>query len=273
MSGNAGSGGLRVRVDSTNPGQFFACCGLLELADRLWDGMEGWFSDGTFVVRQTAAVERSDVSLKALLSALANSPLQQLDPADDYSSPLRIPAPFDLRLDWWGDSRSGGGRLKVWAGSMSSVRIACAMQAVLRHPDFQNEGLFDRAMVVPDALEPDKKREPFYFDVRRGVNAHPIDIGFSPDSLQMSSVAFPAVELLCLVGLQRHRPAPVPDRPRVFDYHTWSIALDTRVAACATCGLLSHAGGHVYRFENVFRTDQRKHKAFAPATPLGRSTR
>ncbi|TWW08183.1 hypothetical protein E3A20_26890, partial [Planctomyces bekefii] len=24
-----------VNVDPTNPGQFFACCGLLELADRL----------------------------------------------------------------------------------------------------------------------------------------------------------------------------------------------------------------------------------------------
>ena len=27
-----------VNVDPTNPGQFFACCGLLELADRLWQG-------------------------------------------------------------------------------------------------------------------------------------------------------------------------------------------------------------------------------------------
>ena len=26
---------IRIRVDATNPGQFFACCGLLELASRL----------------------------------------------------------------------------------------------------------------------------------------------------------------------------------------------------------------------------------------------
>ena len=30
---------IRIAVDPTNPGQFFACCGLLELADRLWSGM------------------------------------------------------------------------------------------------------------------------------------------------------------------------------------------------------------------------------------------
>ena len=37
---------IRVKVDPTNPGQFFACCGLLELADRLWPGAEGWFGVG-----------------------------------------------------------------------------------------------------------------------------------------------------------------------------------------------------------------------------------
>jgi len=34
---------ITVNVDVTNPGQFFACCGLLELAHRLWPGAEGWF--------------------------------------------------------------------------------------------------------------------------------------------------------------------------------------------------------------------------------------
>src|SRR6266545_794451 len=36
---------IHIKVDVTNPGQFFACCGLLELADRLWPGAEGYFSE------------------------------------------------------------------------------------------------------------------------------------------------------------------------------------------------------------------------------------
>ena len=47
---------IRVKVDVTNPGQFFACCGLLELADRLWPGVEGWFDGGgsfVWVVKNT----------------------------------------------------------------------------------------------------------------------------------------------------------------------------------------------------------------------------
>ena len=39
---------ITVKVDLTNPGQFFACCGLLELADRLWPGAEGWFEGDQF---------------------------------------------------------------------------------------------------------------------------------------------------------------------------------------------------------------------------------
>ena len=52
-----------VNVDPTNPGQFFACCGLLELADRLWDGAEGWFAGGQFQVT-------CEGTLSAVLDAL-----------------------------------------------------------------------------------------------------------------------------------------------------------------------------------------------------------
>lgn len=41
---------INVNVDVTNPGQFFACCGLLELADRLWPGAEGWFENLGFSI-------------------------------------------------------------------------------------------------------------------------------------------------------------------------------------------------------------------------------
>lgn len=34
---------LTIKVDVTNPGQFFACCGLFELAHRLWPGVEAYF--------------------------------------------------------------------------------------------------------------------------------------------------------------------------------------------------------------------------------------
>jgi hypothetical protein len=256
---------FRVRVDPTNPGQFFACCGLLELADRFWGGAEGWFEDARFCVGPLDAGTSRDSTLCGLLSAIAGASLRQVDADDDYSSPIEIPSPFDLRLDWWGDDRGGGRRLKVWAGKMGSVRIARAMQQVLQRPDIQNDALLDYGAVVYDPLVPDNKVEPFYFDARRGASAHPIDVGFSLDSLGMTTVAYPAVEFLCLVGLQRFRPLPA-EIARVFDYATWELPLSVHVAPMAVLGLLPNVGGRRFRFENAFRTDQKKHKSFTPAT-------
>jgi hypothetical protein len=260
--------GIRVRTDPTNPGQFFACCGLLELADRLWRGVEGWFEDGTFLVRTPDASASVEPRLATLVSAVADTHLLQVDTGDDYSSPIELPAPFNLRVDWW-KNRTGGDQLKVWAGSMRSARIACAMQHVLQRPELQNDALLDYGTIVYDPLDTDKKVEPFYFDARRGSNAQSIDIGFAPDSLHMTNAAYPAVEFLCLVGLQRFRPMPTDTR-RVFDYHTWTMPLAIHVAPLAACGLLTQVGGNAFRFEVAFRTDQRKHKAFTPATLIKR---
>ena len=44
---------VSIHVDATNPGQFFACCGLIELAERLWGkGLLGWFAEQRFFVER-----------------------------------------------------------------------------------------------------------------------------------------------------------------------------------------------------------------------------
>ncbi|MCP9465654.1 MAG: hypothetical protein NNA25_12780 [Nitrospira sp.] len=261
---------ISVHVDPANPGQFFACCGLLELADRLWDGAEGWFESLVFCLRQVGGTDQT--KLDCLLRAISTASLTQLDPDDDMSSPMELAAPFVLRLDWWKDEATGGSGLKVWAGSMRGPRIARAMQATLDKAALHTEDLFDHGTVVYELDEPNKKVEPFYFDARRGANALALDIGFMPDSLSMTTVTYPAVEFLCLVGLQRFRPRPT-DTKRVFDYFTWNVPLMAQVAPLAVAGHLPFVGGQGYRFQIAFRTDQKKHKAFTPAISIERSGR
>ncbi len=251
---------ITVNVDLTNPGQFFACCGLLELADRLWCGAEGWFAGNEFCIQ-------SEGSLSELWRAIIETELEALDPDDVTASPIRLGTPFDLTLNWWKDEHAGGRMLKVWAGRMRGVRIAQAMKAAIAHVGDQDSS-FEYAAVVYDPDNEKKKIEPFYFDGRRGWNAQPIDIGFSPDSLKMKSAAYPAVEFFCLVGLQRFRPHQTGKR-RFFDYRTWMAPLSPCLAAVVVSGCAPRATGVDYRFENAFRTDQRKHKAFLPATPQG----
>jgi CRISPR-associated protein Csb3 len=251
---------FRVAVDPTNPGQYFACCGLLELARRLDTDVEACFGDGWFEVS-------TSMPLAQLIQALASAPLLWRGEIG-RGTPFEVGPPFHVRLDWWTDRRAGGVNLKVWAGQMSGYRIAQAMQATLVRPEFQDEHLLDRGCIAYDAEG--KKTEPFYFDARRGASAHPLDMGFSTNPLDMKSLAYPAVELLCLIGLQRHRPRPTADR-LVFEYHTWARPLSARIVPCVVAGALVESGAERYRFENGFRTDQKKHKAFMPSTKLGRT--
>ena len=121
--------------------------------------------------------------------------------------------------------------------------------------------------LLGDVADEGDKVEPFYFDARRGPNAHSRDVGFSPNDLSLTTTAFPAVEFLCLVGLQRCLPAKT-DKPRIYDYFTWTEPLTPALLPAAVSGLLPHVGSRGYRFENWFRTGQRKHKAFRSAIPL-----
>ncbi len=276
---------IRFRVDPANPGQFFACCGLLEMADRLWSEAEGWFDGNTFFIRAM----RNTATLSMLLDAAKTIQLMQIETgpndgeneedeksedAEDHISSLLITAPVSVRLDWWSD-RS----LKTWAGSMNASMIFLAMCNAIdpAQDDPLNHGtvVFDAA--VQDVASRPKRRarnprEPFYFDARRGANALSIDVGFSTDSLkksqELTTVAYPVVESMCLVGLQRCRPRPT-DKPRVFDYFVWNTPISVTVAPVAVSGLAESGSG--FRFANAFRTDQKKHKAFNPATPLQRS--
>jgi CRISPR-associated protein Csb3 len=248
---------FRVQVDVTNPGQFFACCGLFELASRLDPGSLAHFELGAFAVT-------CEPALDTVLTRLVAAGLAQVDPDDDTASPIDIGPPFGLRLDWWKDEETGGRDLKVWAGSMQSVRIAQAMVAALRDPSLHTEALLDIGQIVYDPAEPAKKVEPFYFDARRASNAHSRDIGFSPNDLELTTTAFPAVEALCLIGLQRCRPSLTGQR-RVYDYRTWDSPVPTSIVAAIIAGAVPMQGARIYRFEVWYRTGQKKHKAFRAA--------
>jgi hypothetical protein len=255
---------LSVRVDVTNPGQFFACCGLLELASRLSVDAQGWFENGDFCIRRGS-------SLEELVNQIRRASLQALDAEDATASPISIGHPFDLRVDWWKFADRSTLALKLWAGRMESCRIARAMQLALAAPEFLSKDLLNIGAIAYDPNDTANKVEPFYFDARRGPNAHSRDVGFSADAMGMTTTASPAVELLCLIGLQRCRPVPT-GRPRVFDYHIWSRPLPPTLLPAAIAGLLPGISTRGYRFESWFRTSQKKHKAFLSAQPKPSST-
>ena len=280
---------IRVNVDVTNPGQFFACCGLLELANRLWPGAEGWFEEGAFCVTCAgtlreilSAAQQLSYSGEAAGIADSEDDSDESDSEDTDDSttitPIEITSPFSILLDWWKDKD-----FKPWAGSMNE-RVIFRMMTNAIDPTDTNP--LDQEIVVrdPSKVTVSKKgvekvvlgkpREPFYFDSRRGTNAVDRDVGFVLDSLKkaykVTTTAFPVVESLTMIGLQRCRPYAT-DKPRVFVYFTWSWPCEIHIVPVAVIGVLGDPLARGYRFQNAFRTGQRKHKAFNSATPIGDS--
>lgn len=240
---------IRLDVDLTNPGHFFGCCGLFELAHRLWPRATAHFEGACFTV--------SEGDLRELVTKTVHAQLEVLEPANQTSSALRLAEPFDLRLDWWKVERG----LKTWAGRMSVDRIVISLQRDL--PNTLSNGFLDDGHVVIGA--DGKKVEPYYFDGRRGAMALPLDVGFSSDALSLETVAFSAPEFFTLFGLQRFRP--FEEKLRVYRYRAWRAPLPVTLAALAAANVLPD-DGPLFQFESAFRTDQRKHKAFSPAIPV-----
>lgn len=244
---------ISVRVDLNNPGQFFACCGLLEIASRLAPESEGWFEENRFHFTSVA-------SLKDILRIVRESQLVALNAETPTTSPLLLPSPIDLCIDWWLDSRAGGSAFKTWAGQQKVVSIATAMQSAIDEQALDEESLFSVCAVLYDAEG--SKVEPFYLDARRAAQSHSLDVGFSPDAQKMLMPVYAAVEFLCLVGLQRFRPAHDSARDH-FMYCAWGVPLAIHVASAAAAGVATCPGPR-FKFRLLYRTKYLK--GFLPAT-------
>jgi CRISPR-associated protein Csx14 len=234
---------IRINVDPTNPGQFFACCGLLELADRLWPGAEAWFEEGKFIVTCAG-------TLTELLDKLVMHSPEKVTRIECNGLVVKpIIAPLELALggnatptitlDAWTKIQCVKGVPQVianrpwnfWSGQQTSFGIWCGLREVLASelPELSSETLprlFDHGVL---------QKGRFGFDPRPSWTA--LDAGFSPNEHNMTVESSAAVELLAAVGLQRFRPI-VDDDCETFVYATWTHPLGPLVAAAAICGAI-----------------------------------
>src|SRR6187200_1660532 len=129
---------LRFNLDPTNPGQFFACCGLLELAARLWpSGVTGAFQEGgrVFVLdapklsgEDSAQRLTRSIASCSVTNTLSSTECQRLEElrakkkavdaeleqekaaleSRRREAPVVFGEPFWIMIDWHQDDRSGG---------------------------------------------------------------------------------------------------------------------------------------------------------------------
>jgi CRISPR-associated protein Csb3 len=271
---------IAVNVDVTNPGQFFACCGLLELAYRLWPGAEGWFEDSVFLIsssgrldqilEQLAAAEiRSSLSLQELRSlgtllSKEKAALTEIERGEKARlqqmwrrERLWISEPFDVWLDWWRDTRGERTQLKTWAAKQLVFEMADRMFSIVR---------LEVACRTPPKcelfFESNDDSLPFNFDSDLCRTGNARDAGFSADTLGLKCTYRPLLELLAFIAFQRFRPA---GDGQALTYCTWGMPLPAPIAAAAVSGAISIPLQSRYTFALFNRTKYMK--AFFPATP------
>lgn len=278
---------IRIPVDLTNPGQFFACCGLLELAERSSGQAEGWFQGREFHLRSTPSfadmvdILRNSTVINTMtgaqnarleeLGAMSKKEREKSGLEDEKKSldalrreePIVFQSSFQLRIDWFRDEYSGGSRFKTWAGQQSVLDIATAMHAGLSNVDRAVESTLWNSTRGGGL--------PFNFDSDLGSQGSALDIGFSFDPLAASEMTRiegtckPGLEVLAFIGLQRFRPREIPRQNR-FIYTAWRQPLSPSSAAPVVCQAITIDDAPRYEFRLLYRTKYLK--SFLPAIPF-----
>ena len=222
-----------IPVDLLNPGQVFACLGIMEVADTLLGDVAAAFDwnsglGTTFRVLASGAecpVERvmrfletaevvsrapaHSTNLDGWLASWGDKPevddLGHPFPFPDPSSPATLPVTLrddvgkEVVLDHWGDATRRD-NVKFWAGARGKPGAAIVRDALKIVGEQARLHVKD-----PFALSGEQTIS-FRFDWRRDYI--PIRDGFSPNkhkkSIQM--VGFPLVEVLAAIGMTNARP-------------------------------------------------------------------
>ncbi|MCZ7658974.1 MAG: hypothetical protein M5U07_14510 [Xanthobacteraceae bacterium] len=248
---------ITLDVDLRNPGQFFACCGVLELASRLWPGSEGWFAAHGLRTEFRIATHGADEDPLVEIARRICEADQLIQLAQGHEAQAQadrkpvVLVPFGLRLDWWLASYRGGDKseLKTWAGQQTPSRIFAGLRGALREILGRDDGRSDSRRLFARTW-PMKGR--FGFDPSASWDA--LGVGFSPDEQDVPVQTAPATEIFAAIGLQRCRPTRVEARGRWFAYRAWGDPIEVAVVPAAIVGAARSIAA--YEFPVVMRSAQ-----------------
>jgi CRISPR-associated protein Csx14 len=234
---------LRISLDPCNPGQFFACCGLIELFDlngaKAFSKFEvNWRSPRT---AEFVLTSESDLDLGSIARAIRDAKYEPLHrsgaegrpPDKDSIAPAQVSI-FGKRfmLDWWLEWFHHKPRsLKCWAGQVTTQKLISILPAMV-----PNDGLsFDDGVLTTTR---------FGIDPRSAWVA--LNLGYSPNEQGQESSTYPVIEMLGAFGLQGFRPAG--SRAEGFTYHLWLSPLPRIVARSICAKPWSGLASTAYRF-------------------------
>jgi CRISPR-associated protein Csx14 len=243
-----------VPVDLLNPGQVFACLGLMEATEILAGPCAGRFAylDSSTDAKFELTAPGDGNPVQAVVQFLAQSEVVSIaprgsdlstekwkvktEPSGGWSFPAPLPessailpvrlrnGAVELPMDHWLDGEhSGRDNVKFWAGAGGYPGAALARDAISCLSGLKGDRFSDAVRDPFSFAAP--MDSSFRFDWRRDYI--PLDAGFSPnDQPAVGMVGYPLVELLAAVGLQYARPARINPRDKLaYRYHVSDVKL------------------------------------------------
>jgi CRISPR-associated protein Csx14 len=210
-----------VQLDPCNPGQFYACCGLIELFELAGAKTLSQFHtdyrrprDAEFRVQSDEDLNL-DAVIRAIKEATFVSGSTDRPPYKDSIAPVSVSL-FDhhVELDWWlSDFHEKAGPLKCWAGQVTTQKLTSELPKLLPVSgiSFDSDGFTSTRFGV---------------DPRSAWEA--LGLGYSPNEQNHAVRTFPVVEVVAAIGLQGFRP--VGTRKTGFRYCLWLESVPAIVA-------------------------------------------
>lgn len=255
---------IRIPVNLRNPGEFLACCGLLEVAHRT--STAGRPAVGCFKESQFNLSDSPHSIIELVTRLVSDDPIvSESDGSSNALAPFALPT-LGLYLDWWrqpGDSKEPWRKtvFKLWAGQQTSMTVWAALRDATRKLIDGDSIPSDRPLSCRAMLT-----GRFGFDPGAAWNA--LDAGFSPNEQGYDVASAPIAELLAAVGIQRVRPTSTDERDE-FEYVAWTTPLAATLMPAGACGGIQDPHARRFRFRC---TSRGSYGCFTTATEIRRST-
>ena len=195
---------IKIEVNALNPLEYLACCGIFEIASRFDETARAHWQSGDTTTFYLESVLSERELLGIILSPLTDWSRWKVV-ANDAKEVIRLEASFsgvndqreEFILDWWYESLTPEGEInksgwKMYAGQQKAEKITLDM--ILKCQKLNCDSLSELLR------QTSKVSGSFGFDPMASRNA--LDVGYSPNDLNLPVVTNPFSQLLAMFGAQ-----------------------------------------------------------------------
>ena len=219
MSADPKPGNLSIPVHLGNPGHFLACCGILYMADRMFDVATGYFDNECFVLQ----TNHGGNPVTYIIEQVSMLKIQSI--SEDRDSPIKLKGGTETYLDFWNhfDDRP---ITKLFTGNQKSKKIISRWHEELKKINTGGKS---------DIFKISTKELPSGFDTSTAYSA--LDVGFSLNAHKMNKkmITYPIVEFFAHIGTQMFG---YKKDGGSYSYNVWKQPLSIQIAMAVAAGAL-----------------------------------